>query len=952
MVGMARASTIGTVAILLSAAGFAQQYGSADDLATFALALNGERLSDLGKDVVKKAIDSGVQDPQGQLASALCEISATEAMRTVDVTQRITKLKEAVGAYEGYLKQFSSGEKAAIARLKLSEWLRTAGETCAAQIKKESDSAKKEALKSDGLNFFTKAEVLSKTRIDDIARLLKDKVTDEQKELLQNELFALKFAVARMPYSKALLYENRDGVEAQQLLNEAQTLLDELDLDLPAGSILSFEARRIIALIQVEQKKLKDAEETLEYSCNTLADAVTQAPEIVKDFPDNWATRDLIARMFLEKAEFLTRTKKPADWKGALDTTEKLVKLIPDVVKTKDGKQAMIIMAEAMAEEGHTAKAGAVAQQVYDADPSGDAGLKARDLLDKLGPGGGGSDLASMVKLLAGTVERGDIAQGERMASKILGNPELRSKPEIKADALMQLGGLYYNKGFYSYAAVAFAAVAEEFPTSPKAPEAKFNEAMSHARQSALEGRSRFAKFWKEKSKAARSELVTKFPNSKEAQDVSWFVAADLMAEEKFPEAADAYLKVSSTSPKYGEAQHEGGALVFDLGVQARTRDKKDEVVKHFSRAEAAYKNAATAFETTLKTAINPAEISKLKDSIFIVRLRLAGLYIQTEMKKADEAERVLKETEVAVKDDKAKLGKVWSLRIKALSQLGRGKEAIAILKDNKELATAETFVMVAAQVDAEQREKFKTNEKDPEVVELRKQAAELYGLAVDKAGSGQKVDWTLVGQRLLLLGAALSGSTDDLSLIAIDPAVPMSEKATIERARKAFEFGGAPADLDIDRQRAIAFASAATGNWLDAVASLKEVADKLPLFKDRTKLNKEVMQDPKNSRLPDLYQDLAVAYIRAAKGEKAHCMSAIEIVTPLILNSDPKSKRYWEARYLHLLALKEAKEFGELDSHLDGLARTAPDADGGKYGIKAKIDEIRAFRDKRIVNK
>ena len=48
-----------------------------------------------------------------------------------DVVQRIAKLKEAVGAYESYLKKFPTGEKAAIARLKLSEWLRTAGEIVA-----------------------------------------------------------------------------------------------------------------------------------------------------------------------------------------------------------------------------------------------------------------------------------------------------------------------------------------------------------------------------------------------------------------------------------------------------------------------------------------------------------------------------------------------------------------------------------------------------------------------------------------------------------------------------------------------------------------------------------------------------------------------------------------------------------------------------------------------------
>src|SRR5688572_32248660 len=48
------------------------------------------------------------------------------------------------------------------------------------------------------------------------------------------------------------------------------------------------------------------------------------------------------------------------------------------------------------AEEGHTPKARTTAQQVFDADPSGDAGLRAREMLDKLGTAGG-SDSASML---------------------------------------------------------------------------------------------------------------------------------------------------------------------------------------------------------------------------------------------------------------------------------------------------------------------------------------------------------------------------------------------------------------------------------------------------------------------------------------------------------------------------------------------------------------------------
>jgi hypothetical protein len=946
MVRSVRASVIG-LAVLSAALLPAQDtFGTAADLQQFASALNEARYSDLAEEVIKNAIESGVQDPNGLLAYALCEVSASAAFRTTDTTARFAKLKESVTSYENYLKQFPTGTKAAEARLKLSEVLRAGGENAANVLRKETDATKKEALKNEGLNFFTKAEVLSKTRIDEIGRIPRDQQTEE----LQDELVALKFTVARMPYSKALLHENRTGVEAQSLLNDAQTLLEEFDIDAPQGHPLLYEARRALALIAVErgdEKSMKSAEETLGATCDELAAAAKEQPAL---FQENEVVRELTARMFLEKAEFLVRTKKPADWKGALETTDTLYKIVPDVVRIKEGKQALVILAEAYSEEGKTKEARTIAQLVYDHDPSGDAGEKARGMLEKLVPGGGG-DSASLLKGLQGAVERGDIPQAERLLARLLGSAEAKEKPDLQAEALLQIGGLYFNKGLYVYAGPVFAAIAETFASSPAAPQAKFNEAMSYARQSQLDGRAA-QKYWRAKSDAAQTELITKFASSKEAADVSWFVAEKKRLDEKPEEALDLYLKVPPTSTKYAEAQHMGASLAFDLANAARNRNKPDEAVANFKKTETALKNAIGGFETAAKSAISASEVSRLKDSMFRARLLLAGLYIQKEMKKPDDALKLLEQVEADVKDDNARLGLVWSLRIKAMTAAGRGKEVVPILERQIDVATPETLIMVAAAVDKEARERMAAKADDAEIDELLRSAAKFYSKAVDRASGGiaQKLadEMESVGQRLLSIGARLSKLPDDLSLDGLEPNAPIAEKAIIEHAKRALEMSPPSTEIDIERARAIAFAAAATDKWIDAVTTLKEVADKLHLFNEKNQLNKEVAE--RYRRLPDVYQDLAVAYIRAAKGvEKAHYESAKEILIKLIRNSSQESKRYWQARYLHLVALKEAKEFAELDQTLDGLARTAPAADNDKYGIKTKIDAIRALRDKKI---
>ena len=251
-----------------------------------------------------------------------------------------------------------------------------------------------------------------------------------------------------------------------------------------------------------------------------------------------------------------------------------------------------------------------------------------------------------MLKLLAGTVDRRDVQQGERMAAQILTHPELKSKPDIKADALLQLGGLYFNNGLYAYAAVIFAAVADEFPGSTQGPRGQVQRGDvlrapggpgRPAELEVLEGEEQGGPQRPERplrrlEGSARRGLVRRRGRTSRGQG----------RRGRRPLSQGARRPRRSTARRSTRA----ASIVFGLGEAARLRDKNDEVPKNFQRAEGAYKNAVAAFETTLKTAINAAEITQLKDSLFNVRLMLAGLYIQTEMKKADEALKILEATE------------------------------------------------------------------------------------------------------------------------------------------------------------------------------------------------------------------------------------------------------------------------------------------------------------------
>ena len=401
-------------------------------------------------------------------------------------SQRIVKLKEAVAAYESYLKKFPSGEKAAIARLKLSEWLRTAGEICAAQIKKESTPEKKEALKADGLNFFTKAEVLAKARVEELARTPKDQDDGGPAG------GALRAQVRGRPHA---VFEGAALREPHRSRSRAAA---QRGAEPPRGARPRSAAGldphvRDAAHHRAHPGRAEQARRTPRTRSSTpatqLAEAATSDPTIVKEHPDNEETRELFARMFLEKVDFLTKTKKPPDWKGALDYDREAPEADPGH-RQDEGREAGVdhpgrgLQAGRRHQEGQHDRAAGLRRTTRAATPGSRRARCSTSSGSRAAPTRRRWSSSSQ-----GCVERGDIPQGEKMAARILTSAEVKAKPEIQADTLLQLGGLYFNKGLYSYAAVVFAAVSDEFAGSPRAPEAKFNEAMSYAKQAQLDGR-------------------------------------------------------------------------------------------------------------------------------------------------------------------------------------------------------------------------------------------------------------------------------------------------------------------------------------------------------------------------------------------------------------------------------------------------------------------------------
>lgn len=928
----------------------------------FARCLAGAGYFDIAEEVVTEAMKDASGTTKLDLQIALAEIRTEQGRREKDIGNRVIKLKEAADAFEVFLKENPTSPKAADLRFQVADLLRQAGEQAVAAVAAETNAEKREKIRGDGMNIFARAIQLTTQR----AAELKAKQDRTDPELY--EWNALRFAVGKLHYAHALIHENKEGSGYQLAIQSARTELEDFIIDDPS-SLLSFEARRVLSNIAMEEKRGDDALEIIEESVATLAEALAADPSIGEDE----GVADAISTAFMERAKLLKAVKK--DTEGAIKALEDLQTRLPSVLKCRDGRSAIAMLAEAYKDEAKEDKARALADKVVAADPMSGTALKMRELLDKISQGGGGGGGGGgLLKTLELAVAQRDVQRAERMSARILAAKGAVGSEEDPVEALFLLGQLYYDTGRPLDAAACFQAVASDWAAHKRASESKLNEALSYAQAARIDG----SRYWKDLNGAARKELLAKWPNSDEAKDAAYIEGLSQEADGKLVEAVDLFLKVPASSAKYGDAQQKAGKNLLILAQESQARNNTDEAKARYAKAEAALKEGRKTLIASWKNTLNEAEIKRLKDLAFTAGLQLSGLYLQTLVKKPQSCIDLLAEIEPEAKDDKDKTRKLWDLRVKAFVQLGKGKEAGDLLEKviteakasgGGATAGAEAALSVASAIDKEALELAKNVKKgekpDAETMSLWKEATKWYRRAIEEAtrgGAGSKFAFESVGSRLLDLGARAMGFTDGITLLAIEPGFKPSEKETIDRAwdalqiaSKAASTGSGAATLDVDRQVKIAQCAALLGKWVEAVNALRSITDAYPLFNKDHQIDADVVKKaPKEISLAAVFQDLCVASIRAGQTSKEafYFDTALGTLTDLVNNSERNGKTYWECRYLNLVALHGAGRYEHLTASLESLKRAAPEADGNRFGIKTKIEALEKQVKDKIISK
>jgi hypothetical protein len=933
------------------------QDGTVADTEAFARRLAVHKYGDLAMEVIEKALaepghSSGDKD---SLQFTQAEVQLEIAKRESDQAKRLTAYRECAEKFLKYLKDHPDSPRVNEVRVQVVDVYRLVAEQLTNAARDEKDKTKSAEMRSEAQKAFGTALSIIEPRVADLKSI--DTPTGADKR----ELLALRFALCQVSYLYASTFEDRKSDLAMRRIDQAKSELEEFVIDYSGdddGALLAFEATRLQAQIAIEEERLDDAAELLNESCAQLADALSNDPAIA----NNEIVRDVIATAFKERAKFLLEHKNQPE--EAIKTIMDCERLMPNLVESGDGRQALMMIAKAQMNEGQNERAKEIAQKILKFDEVSAVATDARDLLERAGVGVEGG--SGVLKALQNAVLSKDIGRSEKVASRILERTHNKDRVDEVSEALYTLGSLYFETGRLYDAVACLVSISEDFPQSARAPGAKLGEGQCYAKLGLIERSSQSA--WKERMRRAFEELQTRWPNSEEAKEQAFNNGTMLEQESKLVEAIESYKKVSSTSGKYPEAQRRIGTHAINVGLEASARDKDAEAKTYFALAQQALDTSRRLYTKLAGETLNDQEKQRSKDLSFDSGIKLAAILLQPQANDPKKCLTLLDELEAESGNQKDNVSKIWNLRIKAFSQLGQGSEAAKVfdeylekMKDKSGGALAAAALAIGSALDREALALSQKTKKDnPEVAALWRKALRFYRLSVEEMKSGgDRSDAAQVGGRLLVLGAILSGVPDSLPLYAIEPGAKYAERESLQRALEAYQMvpSGSGQGVNISLNHNLARASALNGKWAEAVDALDKIAIEYPLFTKEGKLDEAVIAKAKNEDLSGVFQDLAMASIRLGQmnqGQGAIDFNrGIEITNQLMNVSARNGRMYWECRYINLLGYYLRGEYDTLKAALDSLERNSPDYDNkNEFGIGKRIQDLKREVDSKTLSR
>jgi hypothetical protein len=583
---------------------------------------------------------------------------------------------------------------------------------------------------------------------------------------------------------------------------------------------------------------------------------------------------------------------------------------------------------------------------------------RGRDILGNLAVGGGASiDQKNLLKIAQSQASKGEYEQAIVLANKVVAASRTAEKAgDELTEAFILVAWSAWKLERVEEAAVAYDAAYQGNPKAAKAPDALYNASLAYDN---LYKKTR-RPYYDQQSADRLKRLAAEFPKDRRAASQVLSDAKKLEANDQWADAAAAYLRVTADSAAYPDAQY-GAATTLFKDAQRLSKEKSPDVKAAATKAEQQFKKAQGVLEAAAGKTLDLDEKASLEASAFQCVSLTGSLYMLDGVGRQNDVLALTDEIEKKYAGDEAKIGEARSLRVRALTALGKVKEAEDYLEgllagDPGSRSTALAAGVLARTFDQQASDMLAKDKSSKPGEELWKQAFRYYALSIKpKLADGRASDeLEQVGTRMLVMGEHFNGVPEGVQSFVGLKAVkkPVAPEYWDEAAR-VFE------------------AAAGTGSF-KAKVSLARTLGYLGRFKEASDVYSEIVEnetliDPATNEInrsaltgrPELlgvYLEFGVAKFELGKEDaEVHDEAigdAFAIFTRIVKVAPRQgSESWWRARYYQCASWYETGAYENCLATINDLERnsTGFDEERWKLGLKPRFEELKKEAERKV---
>jgi tetratricopeptide (TPR) repeat protein len=516
---------------------------------------------------------------------------------------------------------------------------------------------------------------------------------------------------------------------------------------------------------------------------------------------------------------------------------------------------------------------------------------------------------------------------------------------DFRTRAAWILGGLYQKRGGLHEAVVVWDTVAAAHPKGKDAPECLYRAIRGYL---ALQGRER-RPLYKDLARERLTELTRLYPDHPLSSTGALIEGEQAEADGDYAGAASIYERVAAGTPSYEEALYRAGGAWSRVARAHFDKGVANEARKAVARAEELLKKARTELEAASTRTLDTNSQERLRGLAFGARTGLANLYLMKGVDRAKDVAPLFQGAEQELAAQPERMSSVWELRFRALNELGKLDEAMALFEAQvKENPAAEWLDsgarLLAPILDARGTELRKKDPRSAEADRLWRKAAANYLLAIQGQIEGrdavQMETLEGVADRLFLFALHFEGLGETVESFVDHHGAPLSGEM-LEATARAYEL---IVPLTPSYRTAIKLARTLgfLGRWDEASSIYAELFER-ESFADP--VSKTINQEAVASK-PELlfaYIEWGVSERNSAttSGENQRLVRASGIFEALVRGTTSGSKLWWQSKFYQLQTMFDRGEYEVADIAVKSLKLNWERYDSGEYGLEERFKKL-----------